>query len=212
MNKIRCYSLFPNLLTLINLALGFSSILYAIKGEYTKSVLLIAAAVFVDAIDGFIARKFCVESRFGLELDSLCDFLSFCVSPAILFYLMYDIRCWFVLLLLPVCGALRLARFNITGQQEYFIGLPSPAAGGFLASITLIKSLDVNYAVVLLVLSSILMVSNLRYKTFKSIINGLHLNSFLLVLAAAFLPLFDIRLLLAPFLTYLIVGLKLGKK
>ena len=210
MVRLRHLRFIPNLLSLLNLTFGFLSILCAISGDYRKAALLIVGAVVVDALDGFIARKLGADTRFGLELDSLCDFLSFCVSPSVLFYTFYGGNYWFLFVLLPICGALRLARFNVTSQKDYFIGLPSPVGGGFLASITLIKNLSGFYAVPLLVLVSFLMVSGIRYINFKSIFRGVYSKTFLIVVSTILLSFFNIQLVVVPFLIYVVLCFRLG--
>jgi len=209
MNTTRYREFMPNFLTLLNLSFGFSSIILSIEGQYGKAAFLILGAVIVDSTDGFIARRLRVGSQMGMELDSLADFLSFCIAPAILFYHLYRIEYWVLLLLLPICGALRLARFNAnTTQKEYFTGLPTTTAGGFLASITLIKPFNSNHALILTILLSLLMVSNLKYKNFKNLGTGKHAKTFLIGLATVSLSLIDVKWIFTPFLTYMILGIK----
>ncbi len=150
--------LLPNMLTASNMVLGLLAIVFAINDSLTlsmeaRSVIpfvlsakLIIVAAFMDFTDGFIARATGTTSRFGMEFDSLSDLISFGVAPALLLYLS-------VLRYIPVlglglsitifyivCAAIRLARFNVQAQVEEksnFMGLPSPAAAGLLASYVL---------------------------------------------------------------------------
>jgi CDP-diacylglycerol--serine O-phosphatidyltransferase len=131
--------LVPNLITTASLLLGFWSIVQASKGLYGQAALGIVIAVLCDALDGRIARATRSTSRFGLELDSIADAVSFGVAPAFLVYswtLAPLGRGWLVAALFAVCAALRLARFNVQAQRAEstrYQGLPSTVAGGFVA-------------------------------------------------------------------------------
>ena len=130
----------PNGITCLNIVAGFLSILCTIKGSsplwglkgYEWGYIFIGIAAVADFMDGFIARLLNSYSDMGKELDSLCDLVSFGVAPAISVYVCMESTGmewlkWFALLI-PVCGALRLARFNVdTRQSVNFIGLPIPA-------------------------------------------------------------------------------------
>ena len=112
----RLVHLVPNMLTILGLCAGMSSIRYALDGRFELAVILIGAAVVLDGLDGRSARMLNLTSKLGAELDSLADFLSFGVAPAILAYLwtLHDVRGvgWAVAMLFATCCALRLARFN----------------------------------------------------------------------------------------------------
>lgn len=136
--------LVPNMLTILGLCAGMSSIRYALDGRYELAVALIGAAVVLDGLDGRSARMFNLTSKLGAQLDSLADFLSFGVAPAVLMYLwtLRDVRGvgWALAMLFATCCALRLARFNTELEQpdrprwtyHFFTGIPAPAAAGLV--------------------------------------------------------------------------------
>jgi CDP-diacylglycerol--serine O-phosphatidyltransferase len=129
----------PNLVTLLGLALGLTSIRFSIEGRYELAVIAIAAAAVLDGLDGRLARALNGQSRFGAELDSLADFIDFGVAPALLLYLwaLHEIKDagWFACMVYVIACALRLARFNVMIDDpnrpkwmgQFFIGMPSPA-------------------------------------------------------------------------------------
>lgn len=132
----------PNILTLLALCAGVTSIRYGVRGEWERAVVAILVAAVLDGLDGRVARLLRGTSRFGAELDSLSDFVSFGVAPAIVLYLwaMQDTGGlgWAVVLLFPVCSAMRLARFNTMLDEpnnppwayNFFTGVPTPAGAG----------------------------------------------------------------------------------
>ncbi|TAL01641.1 MAG: CDP-diacylglycerol--serine O-phosphatidyltransferase [Rhodospirillaceae bacterium] len=133
--------LIPNMLTLLALCAGLSAVRYAIGEHWDRAVIAIAAAAFLDGIDGRIARLLRSTSKFGQELDSLADAISFGVAPAMVMYLWSLQHAahfgWTLSLLFAVCSVLRLARFNtMVGQDlphwahNYFTGMPTPAGAG----------------------------------------------------------------------------------
>jgi CDP-diacylglycerol---serine O-phosphatidyltransferase len=135
--------LIPNILTLLALCAGMTAIRLALAGKYESSVTAIIIAGVLDGIDGRIARLLKGMTSFGAELDSLSDFISFGVAPAVLLYLwtMESLQSlgWAVVLLFAVCCALRLARFNTQIGAElppyaynFFTGVPAPAAAGLV--------------------------------------------------------------------------------
>jgi CDP-diacylglycerol--serine O-phosphatidyltransferase len=129
----------PNLVTLLGLALGLTSIRFSIEGRYELAVIAIAAAGVLDGLDGRLARALNGQSRFGAELDSLADFIDFGVAPAMLLYLwsLQEIKNagWFACMVYVIACALRLARFNVMADDpnktkwmgKFFTGMPSPA-------------------------------------------------------------------------------------
>ena len=142
--------LVPNMLTILGLCAGLTSIRYAVDGRYELAVALIAAAVVLDGLDGRSARMLNLSSKLGAQLDSLADFLSFGVAPAVLVYLwtLHDVRGvgWALAMLFATCCALRLARFNSELELPdrprwtyHFTGIPAPAAAG-LAVLPLLVS------------------------------------------------------------------------
>ena len=135
-------SLIPNMLTVISLCAGLTSIRFSLAGEWDLAVLAIVLAGILDGLDGRLARMLKGATRFGAELDSLSDFVSFGVSPVVLLYewTLSDLGGvgWIVVLGYPVCCALRLARFGTDHDGErrpqwaasFFVGVPAPAAAG----------------------------------------------------------------------------------
>ncbi len=134
--------LLPNLITLLALCSGVTAIRLAIEGRYEVAVGAVIISIVLDALDGRLARFLKGTSRFGAELDSLADFVNFGVAPALLIYLwsLNDLKTkgWVVVLVLAVCCALRLARFNVALDDVekpawaggFFSGAPAPAGAG----------------------------------------------------------------------------------
>ena len=150
--------LIPNILTLAALCSGLTAIRFALQGEMRLAVIAIIVAAIFDALDGRVARRLGVTSRFGAELDSLSDFLCFGVTPALVLYLASlkdgGALGWVVTLMFPICSALRLARFNTALVSDtpppvwtgsYFTGVPAPA-GALLALIPLMVSFEIEAA------------------------------------------------------------------
>ena len=131
--------IFPNLVTLLALCVGLTAIRMSIELRFDAAIAAIAIAAFLDGVDGRVARLLKGTSRFGAELDSLTDFLNFAVAPAILIYVwaLDELGAigWIAALIFVICGALRLARFNVAleapdrpeWQSSYFVGVPAPA-------------------------------------------------------------------------------------
>ena len=129
--------LLPNLLTIVGVCLGISSIKFSIDQNFNLAVIFILLAAILDALDGRIARLIKGTSDFGKELDSLTDFVSFGIAPALIIYF-WELNTfgklgWTITLLYSVCCVLRLARFNLTNinknevwKMNYFEGIPSP--------------------------------------------------------------------------------------
>jgi CDP-diacylglycerol--serine O-phosphatidyltransferase len=130
--------LLPNLVSIMALCAGLTAIRFAISGHIGMAILLIGTAAALDGLDGRLARMLKSESEIGAELDSLCDFVNFGVTPAIVLYL-WGLRTetslgWIAVLVYAVCCMLRLARFNVgaraageVAEKTSFIGVPSPA-------------------------------------------------------------------------------------
>lgn len=147
--------LIPNVLTLAALCSGLTAIRFGLQGEFRLAVIAIIVAAIFDALDGRVARRLGVTSKFGAELDSLSDFLCFGVAPSFVLYLASlkdgGALGWFITLMFPICSALRLARFNTALMSDtpppawtgsYFTGVPAPA-GALLALIPLLVSFEV---------------------------------------------------------------------
>jgi len=167
----------PNMFTIGNLVLGIMSIILAFHGEANSAALLVIIAMLLDGLDGRVARALKVTSDFGKELDSLSDVISFGVAPAFIMYQAAYLEvtppaiAWIATAIFPICGALRLARFNvIEGTPGYFIGLPIPAAGGVLATLALFHGeLHVSLLLISSLVLSFLMISNMKYPNFKKL-------------------------------------------
>ncbi|OUE37078.1 CDP-diacylglycerol--serine O-phosphatidyltransferase [Billgrantia desiderata SP1] len=175
--------LLPNLFTTSALFAGFFSVVAGINGDFTAAAVAIFIAMVLDGLDGRVARLTNTQSAFGAEYDSLSDMLSFGVAPALVAFtwILQDIgkTGWVVAFLYVACAALRLARFNVqlgSVDKKWFIGLPSPSAAAFVAaSVWTFHSFDAEaFGFKLLMLfvvaaAGILMVSNIRYYSFKEI-------------------------------------------
>lgn len=174
--------LIPSLFTTAAIFFGFISIVHSIKGQYETASLLIAIAALLDALDGRVARMTGTTSAFGKEFDSLADVVSFGVAPAILacLWALSDLGGLgsAVSFLYLICGALRLARFNIQSSAQdrrYFVGLPIPMAACTVAACVYIHPQRLeNQVLKLLTLSlvivvALLMVSKVRYRSFKDL-------------------------------------------
>jgi CDP-diacylglycerol--serine O-phosphatidyltransferase len=174
--------LLPSLLTTGNLFCGFLAMILTAEHRYDHAALAIFVAIVMDALDGRIARLMGTTSQFGLEFDSLADVVSFCVAPA---FLLYSVAlshlgrpAWLGAFLFVICGALRLARFNVhtgTGDRRFFVGLPTPAAAGLAAATVLLLGgrPPARWALVVIAaatyLIALLMVSTVRYWSFKEL-------------------------------------------
>ena len=187
----------PNVFTTLNLFFGFYAIVSAIRGAFEPAAIYIIIAVVCDILDGKIARATRTTSKFGMEYDSLADLVSFGLAPCLMMYL-WALQPlgrigWLAAFLFTVCGALRLARFNTqsgTTAGDHFLGLPIPAAAGMNATIVLIyykagPGNDPSAVLMLCVLYllSFLMVSTVRYKSFKKpeLFNRMNFNALVAV-------------------------------
>lgn len=172
--------LLPSLLTTANLFCGFFSMLLAVEGRYAEAVLAIYVAMVMDLLDGRVARLMKATSQFGVEFDSLADVVSFCVAPAFLihaFALAHLGRpAWFAGFLFAICGALRLARFNVqtaTTDKRFFVGLSTPAAAGAVVStVMLLDGSELERWQLIAIATgtycvALLMVSTFKYLSFK---------------------------------------------
>ena len=173
----------PNLFTSASLFCGFFALLRTLQEDFYAAAIFILASGFLDGMDGKIARYTNTTCRFGVEYDSLADVLSFCVAPGILVYSWalepFGRLGWLAAFLFVVCGALRLARFNIqvnTVESRYFSGLPTPAAAGVIATGILVfyemGDTGISRHITVLIITyflAFLMVSSLKYYGFKDI-------------------------------------------
>ncbi|MBQ3643963.1 MAG: CDP-diacylglycerol--serine O-phosphatidyltransferase [Candidatus Riflebacteria bacterium] len=174
-------SIIPNSCTSMNLVCGFMSILMASHGEFLAASWLILIANIFDILDGRLARLTSVESQFGGELDSLCDLVSFGVAPAFLVYTLHfkdeaSILGMFVSVIFVLCGAIRLARFNVTphSHKDVFEGMPIPGGAGILVTMVIFEMLYFSYmhipsfvVAIIMVVTAFLMVSKIEYPAMK---------------------------------------------
>ncbi len=198
--------LLPSLFTTANVFCGFYAIISSMKGDFDSAAKAIGFAILFDGLDGRIARMTHSTSEFGLQFDSLADVITFGIAPAVLAY-MWGIRPiapvegshiaknvqqigWVIAFSYLICGAARLARFNIqshtpthpTGlpQKKHFVGMPIPAAAGFIAAVVHFVSGVFKFNnltewqpaaawVLILAVLAFLMVSTIRYPSFKEL-------------------------------------------
>lgn len=171
----------PNLFTTGNLFCGFWAIISVLQEKYYFAAVAILLAAIFDVLDGKVARLSGATSKFGVQYDSLADLISFGVAPALLAFSWalrpYGRFGWLAAFLFVVCGALRLARFNVmsaSGETKYFKGLPIPAAATMIALTILLylRLIETGWVKDIVILFMIyilafLMVSNIRYVSFK---------------------------------------------
>ncbi|MDN5924273.1 MAG: CDP-diacylglycerol--serine O-phosphatidyltransferase [Xanthomonadales bacterium] len=182
--------LLPNLFTTAAMFAGFYAIIAAFSGKFDVAAIVVFAAAILDSLDGRIARLTNTQSEFGAQYDSLSDMISFGVAPALVMYAwslsslhtvspIWGKVGWCAAFIYAACGALRLARFNTQlgiADKRYFQGLPSPAAAGLcMAFVWSASDLGVTgaevrfFTPILIVIAGLLMVSRVRYFSFKSL-------------------------------------------
>jgi CDP-diacylglycerol--serine O-phosphatidyltransferase len=176
--------LLPNLLTSASLFGGFYAIVASLDGDFGKAAIAIIISAVLDGLDGKVARLTGTSSKFGVEYDSLADLVAFGLAPGILIFTWalrpFGRYGWLAAFLYVVCGALRLARYNIqvtTLESKRFNGLPIPAAAVLVASTVLIffsfgKGQEMAKHITVLVfvyLLAFLMISNIKYYSFKEL-------------------------------------------
>jgi CDP-diacylglycerol--serine O-phosphatidyltransferase len=179
--RFRGVYLLPNLITTASLFAGFYAIVAAMDGRFHAAAIAILVSLVLDGLDGRVARMTKSTSDFGVQYDSLADLVSFGVAPGILVYLWalqpYHQFGWVATFLFVVCGALRLARFNVQQgafDPRYFNGLPIPAAATMIAT-AIIFYYEIGewaperhvFILAMIYLLSFLMVSNVKYVSFK---------------------------------------------
>jgi len=173
--------LLPSVFTMANMFCGYACIVYSMRGEFATAAPFIGFAIVLDMLDGRIARLTGSTSAFGIEFDSLADVISFGVAPAIMLFAWGLIPLgrlgWAAGFLFVAAAAVRLARFNIqSGSQDkrYFVGMPSPAAAGIPAATVYAYPWGFqSYAealpvLALVIVPALLMVSTIRFRSFKS--------------------------------------------
>ncbi len=216
----------PNMLTLIGVCIGLTSIRFALDGRFEIAIIAIIFAALIDGLDGRIARLIKGTSKVGKELDSLTDMISFGVAPAFIMYF-WKLNTlgrfgWLLCLIYVICVALRLARFNVNSNQEpswkdnFFEGVPSPA-GAILVLTPLIFSLSgfdmiqLNYNLIVpvfFVVTSFLLISKFPSYSFKKIVIPRKTTIFLLfgiVLFFGLLLVYTFNVITISAITYLLL-------
>ena len=225
-DKKKARMILPNMLTLIGVCIGLTSIRFALDGRFEFAIIAIIFAALIDGLDGRIARLIKGTSKVGKELDSLTDMISFGVAPAFIMYF-WKLNSlgrfgWLLCLIFVICVALRLARFNVNSNQEpswrdnFFEGVPSPA-GGILVLTPLIISLsgfdfiELNYNLIVpifFVATSFLLISKFPSYSFKKIVIPRRTTIFLLfgiVLFFGLLLIYTFNVITISALVYLIL-------
>jgi CDP-diacylglycerol--serine O-phosphatidyltransferase len=191
--------LLPSLMTMGNMFCGYACVVYAARGEFETAAPFIGFAIVLDMLDGRIARLTGTTSEFGVQFDSLADIISFGIAPAILAFSWglgpLGRLGWAAGFLFVAAAAMRLARFNIQaasgGDKRYFVGMPSPAAAAIPAATVYAYPWGLyDYraalpALAMVLLPALLMVSTIRFRSFKQI--DLHVRrsyTILIVIAA----------------------------
>jgi len=173
----------PNLFTTGNLFCGFWAIISVFQEKFFYAAVAILLACVFDVLDGKVARLSGATSKFGVQYDSLADLVSFGIAPALLAFSWalrpYGKFGWLAAFLFVVCGALRLARFNVqsaSGEVKYFKGLPIPAAASMIALTILLylRLIETDWVkdiviLVMIYILAFLMVSSIRYFSFKEL-------------------------------------------
>ena len=178
----------PNMLTLIGVCIGLTSIRFSFNGQFDLAIIAIIIAALIDGLDGRIARLIKGTSKVGKELDSLTDMISFGVAPAFIMYFWTLSSLgrfgWLICLIYVICVALRLARFNVNSNQEpswrdnFFEGVPSPAGGilvltPLIISLTNFNFIQLNYNIIVpafFITTSLLLISKFPSYSFKKIV------------------------------------------
>lgn len=197
----RSIFILPSMFTVGNIFCGYFAILSTMRGNYDQAAQAIGIAIIMDMLDGRIARLTNSATLFGLQLDSLADVISFGIAPSVLALVWglgsLDQRLgWTAAFTFTICGAMRLARFNVqAGHFKHFVGLPIPAGGGAIAAIVHffgppIKDPVGAYLMVAAVfLLSVLMVSTIRYSSLKYLTLGKKSHLTILIIAFLFVAL-----------------------
>jgi len=215
------YRLLPNIITITALCFGLTAIKYGLEGNWEQSLLFLIISAFLDGMDGRIARYLNVTSDFGANLDSLADFIDFGIAPALIIYMwaLTDLQIkalgWGVVLIFAICGAMRLARFNVglkspqsSIQKQFFTGVPIPI-GGILAIVPMMISFEfpaINFVkypefnIVYLLSIAVAMVSKLPTFAIKNI----HISKENVKLVLASIGVLIVFLIVKPWITIII--------
>ena len=220
----------PNLVTTAALFSGFFAILASMNGQFEKACIAIFVAMILDGLDGRVARWTNTESEFGEQYDSLSDLVSFGLAPALVMYqwalvymredgMAYGRLGWMAAFIYVACAALRLARFNSqieVTDKRFFTGLPSPSGAAIVAGMVwMLHDLDVSGkniqipALLMIITSGLLMVSNFKYTSFKDFdvkSKVPHLAILGIVLVFALIQVDPPKVLFAVFFVYTLSG------
>tara|TARA_Y100001949_G_C15988656_1_gene331757 strand:+ start:673 stop:1359 length:687 start_codon:yes stop_codon:yes gene_type:complete len=212
----------PNFFTLSNLVLGFICIINIFNNPTNSTVLyLFYICLILDFLDGFFARKFEAVSEFGKQLDSFADFVSFCVLPSIVLYFYLEntaenVMVKYLPVLIVIFSALRLAKFNITeNNNNYFTGLPTPANGLFFISLVNYQGTfnffkDDLIIAILIVLLSTLLISKIKFISLKfsgfNLINNIE-RYLLIVISTSILILYGHSIIFFIILLYILISI-----
>ena len=210
----------PSLLTVGNIFCGYYAILSTMGGNYSAAAHAIGIAIIFDMLDGKIARLTNSSTDFGLQLDSLADVISFGIAPSVLALVWglseVEVRlAWIAAFTFTICGAMRLARFNIqAGNLKHFVGLPIPAGGGAIAAIVHffgdpIKSrIGSNLMVMGVFFLALMMISTIRYSSLKHLTLGKksHLTILIIALLVALIVNYSRWTLLVLAVAYCVSG------
>jgi CDP-diacylglycerol--serine O-phosphatidyltransferase len=219
----RSVFILPSIFTVGNLFCGYYAIIATMRGNYDSAAQAIGIAIVLDMLDGRIARMTNSATGFGLQLDSLADVISFGIAPSILAFVwalspVNQRIGWVAAFTFTICGAMRLARFNIqAGHLKHFVGLPIPAGGGAIAAIVhFFKEPVTNlvgawFMVGTVFLIAFLMVSTIRYSSFKYLTLGRksHFTILLLALLVALIYAYSRWTLLIVAVAYTLSGVTL---
>jgi CDP-diacylglycerol--serine O-phosphatidyltransferase len=185
----------PGLFTVGNIFCGYYAILATMHGNFDQAAHAVGIAIILDMLDGRVARLTNSCTGFGLQLDSLADVISFGIAPSVLAFVWglsgaEPRLAWTAAFTFTICGAMRLARFNIqAGNLKHFVGLPIPAAGGAVAAVVhffrepIKNPLGSNFMVIGVFFLSFLMISTIRYSSFKRLTLGRKSHLTVLVIA-----------------------------
>jgi CDP-diacylglycerol---serine O-phosphatidyltransferase len=210
----------PSLFTVGNIFCGYYAILATMNRNYNQASYAIGIAILLDMLDGRIARLTNSSTAFGLQLDSLADVISFGIAPSVL-ALVWGLSAvdqrlaWTAAFTFTICGAMRLARFNVqAGNLKHFVGLPIPAGGGAIAAVVhflgspIETPLGSNLMAGGVFFLAFMMVSTIRYSSFKNLTLGKksHLTVLIIALLVALIVYFSKPTLLAIALAYCLSG------
>jgi len=210
----------PSLFTVGNIFCGYYAILSTMRGNYDHAAYAIGLAIILDMLDGRIARLTNSSTDFGLQLDSLADVISFGIAPSVL-ALVWGLSAaeyrldWTAAFTFTICGAMRLARFNVqAGHLKHFVGLPIPAGGGAIAAVVhffqdpIKNPLGANIMTAGVFFLALLMVSTLRYNSLKNLTLGRksHLTVLVMALVVALIFNYSRPTLLALAVAYVLSG------